>query len=200
MGLIGAIGAKKGAEEQARIAKEVAGNWKSLGNTEYSWFQPYMQSGTQTLGAQMSMLANPVNNQETLATYYASPEYDMMEQQAQYAAQTSAADPYSGMGGSATSNYLGNQAVSLGQNYLKSQNQARQQQFNNLGSISKLGLSASGTMGNLATKDMQGVADAMGIYGAAEGQAEMAPYQGAQEAVSNARRQMMTVGMALMMI
>ncbi|EEP9808245.1 hypothetical protein PP836_002670 [Salmonella enterica] len=171
---MGFLGAGSAAKAAAKVGKQVAGDWKKLGNTEYSWFSPYMDAGKQTLSGQMSLLANPVNSQEELATYYASPEYDMMEQQEQYAAQTSAADPYSGMGGSATSNYLGNQAVSLGQNYLKSQNQARQQQFNNLGSISKLGLSASGTMGNLATKDMRGVAEAAHMASEAQMQASAA--------------------------
>ena len=119
----------------------------------------------------------------------------MQEEQAQYAAETPA-----GMGGSATGNYLGAQSTQLGQQYLKSQAQGRQQQFTNLGGISKMGLSASGTMGNLGTKAMQGVASAMGIVGEAEAQAAMAPYQGAQQAVSGARRQMTTVGLALMMI
>lgn len=200
MGMIGAHGAKKAAEKQAKIAKEVAGDWKKVGQTEYTWFQPFMQAGTETLGAQMSMLANPVNTQQSLATYYASPEYAMQEEQEQYAAETSAADPYSGMGGSATSNYLGSQSTQLGQQYLQSQAKGRQQQFTNLGGISKMGLSASGTMGNLGTKAMQGVASAMGIAGEAEAQAAMAPYQGAQQAVSGARRQMTTVGLALMMI
>lgn len=171
MGLLGAGSAAKAA---AKVAKQVAGDWKKLGNTEYSWFEPYMQSGTQALSGQMQLLANPVNQQEELATYYASPEYAMEEQQAGYAASTTGANPYSGVGGSATSNLLGSQAVTLGQNYLKSMGTAREQEFNNLGSISKMGLNASGTMGNLATRDMQGIAEAAHMGSEAQMQASAA--------------------------
>lgn len=169
---MGLLGASAAAKKAAKVAKQVAGEWKKLGQTEYTWFQPFMQAGTETLGAQMSMLANPVNTQQSLATYYASPEYAMQEEQEQYAAETSAADPYSGMGGSATGNYLGSQSTQLGQQYLQSQAKGRQQQFTNLGGISKMGLSASGTMGNLATKDMQGVASAARMGSEAQMQAE----------------------------
>jgi hypothetical protein len=174
MGLLGSAGAKKAAEEQAKIAKRVAGDWQKLGQTEYSWFQPFMQSGTEALSGQMALLANPMNSQEELASYYSGPEYALQEQQAQYQAQSTAANPYSSMGGSATGNYLGTQSTTLGQNYLKSQAQGRQQEFTNLGGISKMGLSASGTMGSLGTKAMQGIASAMGTYADAEAQAEMA--------------------------
>lgn len=155
MGLFGnnssdAISAANAQYQQTM--KQLAKGYGTLGKAQYGAISPYMNAGTQALGAQMDMLANPMNSQQALSDYYASPEYDQQMQAANYAAN-SAAEASGGLGNTATGNALAAQSAEMGQNYLNSLGKQRQQQFNNLGGLSKQGLNATNTMGKWAADD-----------------------------------------------
>ena len=183
MGLIGSAGAKKAAQAQAEMMKKIAGGYKKLGQTQYSWISPYMDAGTQALNAQMQMLANPINNQAALSDYYAGPQYAEQMQQAQYATQAGA-EAGGGLGNTATGNALAAQSSQMGNQYLQGLGQARQQQYGNLSGVSKQGLNATNTMGNWAYKDYNSAANLLTGAASAQGQSTMAPYTGAQSALN----------------
>lgn len=177
MGMIAAAGAKKAGEQKAEAMKKIAEGYGKVGKKQYEWISPYMNAGTQTLSAQMQMLANPINNQAALSDYYAGPQYGEQMQNAQYATQAGA-EAGGGLGNTATGNALAAQSSQMGTQYLQGLNQNRQQQFGNLGGISKQGLNATNTMGNWAYKDYNSAAGLLTGAASAEAQATAAPYQG----------------------
>lgn len=183
MGMIGSIGAGKAAKAQAEAMKEIAKGYGKLGQKQYDWISPWMEAGKTALNAQMQMEANPLNSQAALTDYYAGPQYAQQEAEAQYATEA-AAEATGGMGNTATSNALASQSTQLGQQYLQGLNKQRSQQFQQLGGISSQGLGATKQMGNWAYQDYNSAANVLGMGAQAEGQATMAPYSGAQSAVS----------------
>lgn len=182
MGMISSMGAGKAAEQQAKAMKEIAKGYGTLTKRQYEEYSPYMNAGKGALTAQMQMLANPINNQAAMSTYYASPEYAMQQDAANYAAM-SGASAAGTTGNTATSNALATQATQLGQNYLASLDKARQQQINTLGDISKQGLSATNAMAGHAGKNYNSAASYLGSAAGLEGQADMAPYSGIQSSL-----------------
>ncbi|WP_368766720.1 hypothetical protein [Enterobacter hormaechei] len=196
MGLIGSIGAGKAAQAQAQAMKKIAEGYGKLGKKQYEWISPWMDAGKGALTTQMQMLANPLNSQAALSDYYAGPQYAMQEEQAQYALN-SAAEATGTTGATATGNALASQSVSLGQNYLNSLNKQRSQQFQQLGGISNQGLGATKTMGNWAYQDYNSAANVLGQAAGLQGQADMAPYAGA-DAFLNKQMGMAMQGFGLM--
>lgn len=138
--------------EYQQAMHNLAKGYGKLGQSQYGAISPYMNAGTQALSAQLQMLANPMNSQQALSDYYASPEYDQQMQAANYAAN-SAAEATGGLGNSATGNALAAQSADMGQQYLQGLGKQRQQQFSNLGGLSKQGLNATNTMGKWASDD-----------------------------------------------
>lgn len=191
MGIVSSIGAGKAAEEQAKALKKIAQGYGTLTKKQYEAISPWMDAGKGALTAQMQMLANPINNQAALSGYYASPEYALQQDAASYAAMAGA-EATGTLGNTATSNALAAEATSLGQNYLKSLNQQRQQQFTNLGGISSQGLGATKTMGGWASDNYNAAASMMRGASTAEGQSTMAPYMGVQSMLN---RSLWSLGM-----
>lgn len=183
MGMLGSMGAGKAAAAQAEALKEIAGGYKKVGQKQYDWISPWMNAGTEALSTQMQMLANPLNTQGALSDYYAGPQYDMQMDQAQYAAQAGA-EAAGGLGNTATGNALASQSVDMGNQYLQGLTKQRQQQFSNLGGISKQGLGATQTMGNWAFQDYNAAAQMLGQAAGVQGQADAAPYMGAQSNIN----------------
>lgn len=191
MGMKSSIGAGKAAGKQAEAMKKIAQGYGTLTKKQYEAISPWMEAGQGALTAQMQMLANPINNQAALSTYYASPEYAMQQDAASYAAMAGA-EATGTLGNTATANALAAEATSLGQNYLKSLNQGRQQQMNTLGDISNQGLGATKTMGGWASQNYNAAANMLTGASSAEGQETMVPYMGAQ---SMFNRGMWSLGM-----
>lgn len=185
MGMLSSMGASKAAAAQAQAMKEIAQGYGKLGKQQYSWISPWMNAGTQSLNAQMQMLANPMNSQGALSDYYAGPQYDQQMQQAQYASQAGA-EAAGTMGNTATGNALASQSATMGSQYLSGLQKQRQQQFGNLGGISKQGLGATQTMGNWASQDYNSAAQILSGAAGAQGQADAAPYMGAQQNINRA--------------
>lgn len=50
-GLIGGIGASNAAEEQIKMMEQIAQGYGKLGQQQYDWISPWMEAGTQALGA-----------------------------------------------------------------------------------------------------------------------------------------------------
>jgi hypothetical protein len=141
--------------------KQLAKGYGTLGKYQYGAISPYMHAGTQSLSAEMQMLANPLNSQQALSDYYAGPQYAQQEQAAEYALN-SQGEATGGLGNSASGNALASQTVDMGQNYLTGLNKARQQQFTNLSGLSRQGLNATDTMGKWAADDYGNAAGLMG--------------------------------------
>jgi hypothetical protein len=140
---------------------QLAKGYGTLGKGQYNAISPYMNAGTQALSAEMQMLANPMNSQQALSDYYAGPQYDQQMQAANYAAN-SEAEATGGLGNSATGNALASQSAKMGQDYLTGLGKQRQQQFNNLGGLSRQGLNATNTMGKWAADDYGNAAGLLG--------------------------------------
>lgn len=161
MGLFSGNSAADAASEYSDQMKKIAQGYGTLGKYQYQAISPYMNAGTQALSAQLEMLANPINNQQALSDYYASPQYAEQEQAAEYALN-SQAEATGGLGNTATGNALAAQTTQMGQNYLTGLNKQRQQQFTNLGGLSKQGLNATTTMGKWAGDDYNKAAGYLG--------------------------------------
>ncbi|WP_370610901.1 DNA transfer protein [Klebsiella aerogenes] len=153
--------------------KKIAQGYGTLGKYQYQAISPYMNAGTQALSAQLEMLANPINNQQALSDYYASPQYAEQEQAAEYALN-SQAEATGGLGNTATGNALAAQTTQMGQNYLTGLNKQRQQQFTNLGGLSKQGLNATTTAGKWASDDYNKAAGYLGSAANAQANAAAA--------------------------
>lgn len=161
MGLLSGNSAKNAAEDYSNSMKKIAKGYGTLGKYQYGAISPYMNAGLQALDTQMQMLANPINQQQALSDFYASPGYDQQEQAAEYALN-SQAEATGGLGNTATGNALAAQTTDMGQNYLNSLSKQRQQQFTNLGGLSKQGLSATNTMGDWASRDYENASRYLG--------------------------------------
>ena len=74
MGMLSSAGAGKAAEQQAKMMKEIARGYGKLTKRQYEEISPWMQAGKGALTAQMQMLANPINSQAALSTFYSSPD------------------------------------------------------------------------------------------------------------------------------
>lgn len=179
MGLIGSIGAGKAAEAQAETMKKIAQGYGKLGQKQYDWISPWMDAGKGALTAQMQMLSNPLNSQAALSDYYAGPQFAMQQDQAQYALD-SAAEATGTTGATATGNALASQTVTLGNNYLQGLNKQRSQQMQQLSGVSNQGMNATKTMGNWAYQDYNSAANVLGKAAGLQGQADLAPYTGAE--------------------
>jgi hypothetical protein len=167
MGLLSGHSARKAADEYSNTMKSIAQGYGTLGKAQYGAISPWMDAGTQALSAQLQMLANPINQQQALSDFYASPQYDQQQQAAQYAMDAQA-EATGGLGNTATSNALAAQTTSMGQNYLNSLGKQRQQQFTNLGGLSKQGLNATDTMGNWAQQGYNSAANYLGNAASAQ--------------------------------
>ncbi|MDR3105660.1 MAG: hypothetical protein LBU96_14585 [Yokenella regensburgei] len=181
MGLLSSAGVSGAADEYNKAMKNIASGYGTLTQAQYGGMSPYMQAGKGALTAQMQMLANPVNQQTALSMYYASPEYAMQQDAANYATMA-AAEATGSTGNTATANTIASQATQLGQNYLNSLNKQRQTQMDTLGDISRQGLTATTTMGNWASRNVGEIAGLAQQAANMSAQAAMAPYTGAQGA------------------
>jgi hypothetical protein len=161
MGLLSGNSAVDAANAYAETMQQIAQGYGKLGKAQYGAISPYMGAGTQALGAQLQMLANPINNQQALSDYYSSPQYAEQEQAAEYVLN-SQAEAGGGLGNTATGNALASQTTDMGQSYLQGLSKQRQQQFTNLGGLSKQGLNATNTMGNWASQDYNNAAGYLG--------------------------------------
>lgn len=182
--LVGGAGASAAAQAQAKMMAQIADEWHQVGQMQYGWMSPYMNAGTTALTAQMQMLANPINQQAALNDYYSGPQYDQQMQQAQYATNANA-EATGGLGNTATGNAIANTSTQLGQQYLHGLTQQRNETFNQLGGLSKQGLSASTSMGNFAHQDMQGRAKVLAGQGAAKAGGIAGATAGATKALGN---------------
>lgn len=185
MGLLSGNSAADAANAYAGSMKKIAQGYGTLGKDQYKAISPYMSAGTQALSAQMEMLANPINQQQALSDYYSGPEYAQQEQAAQYALN-SQGEATGGLGNSASGNALASQTTQLGQQYLQGLSKGRQQQFSNLGGLSRQGLSATNTMGKWAGDDYNHAAGYLSDAASAKEQAAMAPSQGLASGITGA--------------
>ncbi|WP_343529304.1 hypothetical protein [Yokenella regensburgei] len=179
--LMGA-GARKGAEQEAEALKALVPYYGALTKAQYGAMSPYMQAGKGALTAGMQMLANPINSQVALSTYYASPEYAMQQDAANYATMA-AAEATGSTGNTATANTLAAQATQLGQNYLASLNKQRQAQLQTLGNVSEQGMRATTTMGEWASRNLNQATGLLAGAAGLEGQAAAAPFMSAGRAM-----------------
>lgn len=186
MGLLSGNSAADAANQYANTMKQIGKGYGTLGKYQYGAISPYMNAGTQALNAQLQMLANPLNSQQALTDYYAGPQYAEQEQAAEYALN-SQAEATGGLGNTATGNALAAQTTQMGQNYLTGLNKQRQQQFNNLSGLSKMGLNATTTMGKWASDDYNKAAGYLGSGANAQ----------ANAAAADARRNASMLGGAL---
>lgn len=161
MGLLSGNSAADAAAQYQKEMQQIAKGYGTLGKYQYGAISPYMNAGTQALSAVMQMEANPINNQQALSDYYASPQYAEQEQAAEYGLNAQA-EATGGLGNTATGNALAAQTTQMGQNYLTGLNKQRQQQFNNLSGLSKMGLNATTTMGKWASDDYNKAAGYLG--------------------------------------
>jgi hypothetical protein len=85
----------------------------------------------------------PIDRNQQLSQYFASPEYQMMSDQARYQG-LNAAEATGGLGSTATGNMLSSIAPQLGQNYLSMMTDQQNNMYGQLLGLSNIGLSAAG--------------------------------------------------------
>ena len=105
--------------------------------------QPFLNAGLTGLTGLQGIAGKPIDRNASLAEYYASPEYQMLSDQARYQS-LNAAEATGGLGSTATGNMLASIAPQLGQNYLSMLTDQQNNRYGQLLGLTNVGLSAAG--------------------------------------------------------
>lgn len=148
-GVIGGIGAHKGAKEQQKYQDKAMNQQRQGYEDAVKWMSPYEKAGQTGLAGLQEIAGQPIDRNQLLQQYFASPEYKMMSDQARYSS-LSAAEATGGLGSTATGNMLASIAPTLGQNYLTDMTNQQQNMYSQLMGLSGFGAEAANALGNYA--------------------------------------------------
>lgn len=148
-GVIGGIGAHKGAKEQQKYQDKSMDQVKAGYGNAVNWVSPYEKAGQTGLAGLQAIAGKPIDRNQLLQQYFSSPEYQMMSDQARYQG-LNAAEATGGLGSTATGNMLSSIAPTLGQNYLADMTNQQQNMYSQLMGLSGLGAEAANALGNYA--------------------------------------------------
>lgn len=139
----GITGANKAADAQIGAAKDSNQMSWNIYQDQKKTNQPFLQAGLQGLTGLQGIAGQPIDRNQQLSQYFASPEYQMMSDQARYQG-LNAAEATGGLGSTATGNMLSSIAPQLGQNYLSMMTDQQNNMYGQLLGLSNIGLSAAG--------------------------------------------------------
>lgn len=148
-GVIGGIGAHKAAKQQQKYQDKAMSQQREGYQNAVEWMSPYREAGQSALTGLQGIAGQPIDRNQALAQYFASPEYKMMSDQARYQS-LNAAEATGGLGSTATGNQLASIAPTLGQNYLADMTNQQQNMYSQLMGLSGLGAESANALGNYA--------------------------------------------------
>lgn len=147
--ILGGIGANKAAKQQQKYQDKAMDQSKAGYNNAVNWVSPYEKAGRTALEGLKGIAGQPIDRNASLAEYFASPEYQMMGDQARNQVLRSA-QATGGLGSTATGNLLSSIAPTLGQNYLADMTNQQQNMYGQLMGLSGFGAEAANALGNYA--------------------------------------------------
>jgi len=147
--ILGGIGANKAAKQQQKYQDKAMDQSKAGYNSAVNWVSPYEQVGRTGLAGLQGIAGQPIDRNQSLAEYFASPEYNMMSSQARTQG-LNAVEATGGLGSTATGNMLASIAPTLGQNYLADMTNQQQNMYGQLMGLSGFGAEAANALGNYA--------------------------------------------------
>lgn len=147
--VLGGIGANKAAKQQQKYQDKAMDQSKAGYNNAVNWVSPYEKAGRTALEGLQGIAGQPIDRNASLAEYFASPEYQMMGDQARNQVLRSA-QATGGLGSTATGNLLSSIAPTLGQNYLADMTNQQQNMYSQLMGLSGFGAEAANALGNYA--------------------------------------------------
>lgn len=139
----GITGANKAADAQIGAAKDSNQMAWNIYQDQKKTNQPFLNAGLTGLTGLQGIAGKPIDRNASLAEYYASPEYQMLSDQARYQS-LNAAEATGGLGSTATGNMLASIAPQLGQNYLSMLTDQQNNMYGQLLGLTNVGLSAAG--------------------------------------------------------
>ena len=139
----GITGANKAADAQIGAAKDSNQMAWNIYQDQKKTNQPFLNAGLTGLTGLQGIAGKPIDRNASLAEYYASPEYQMLSDQARYQS-LNAAEATGGLGSTATGNMLASIAPQLGQNYLSMLTDQQNNRYGQLLGLTNVGLSAAG--------------------------------------------------------
>lgn len=170
LSVVSSIGQSKSAKKAAGAQMDAAQAARDFITEQYEagkeQLDPYTKYGEENLRSLQDAM-NPLNRQEELSAYYASPEYKMLADQAR-GQQLAAAEATGGLGSTANANSLAAIAPQLGMNYLGQREQQRADLFNRLFNTTQMGFGASQMQAQMAQNYGAQIADTIQQKGAAQ--------------------------------
>ncbi len=139
----GITGANKAADAQVGAARDSNQMAWNIYQDQKKTNEPFLNAGLAGLKGLQGIAGQPIDRNVSLAQYFASPEYQMMNDQARNGILRSA-QATGGLGSTATGNLLSSIAPQLGQNYLNMMTDQQNNMYGQLLGLSNVGLSAAG--------------------------------------------------------
>lgn len=168
------LSSKKASKAQTQAADQAAQVQREQFEAMQKNLAPFLKFGKSQLPGLQGVM-QPLNRQDELAAYYASPEFDMLSRQAR-GQQLAASEATGGLGSSATSNALAAIAPQLGMNYLGQREAQQADLFNRLMSGAGMGLNAASMTGTAGQNYASQASQAYQQAGQARAGAAMAPF------------------------
>lgn len=148
-GVIGGIGAHKAAKVQQKYQDKAMNQTREGYQNAVDWVSPYQAAGQSALAGLQGIAGQPIDRNQLLQQYFASPEFNMLNDQARYNSLSSA-EATGGLGSTAMSNRLASIAPMLAQNYLSDMTNQQQNMYAQLMGLSGLGAESANALGNYA--------------------------------------------------
>ncbi|EPL5323451.1 TPA: DNA transfer protein [Citrobacter freundii] len=139
----GITGANAAADAQTGAARDSNQMAWNIYQDQKKTNEPFLNAGLSGLKGLQGIAGQPIDRNKLLSQYYASPEYQMLSDQARYQG-LNAAEATGGLGSTATGNMLSSIAPQLGQNYLSMMTDQQNNMYGQLLGLSNVGLSAAG--------------------------------------------------------
>lgn len=160
--IVGSItGANQAAQAQVDVANQSNATNLQMYREQQQRLQPWLAAGQTGLAGLTGIAGNPIDRNASLQSYFASPEYQQLANQARYQG-LNAAEATGGLGSTATGNMLSAIAPQLGQNYLNMMTDQQNNMYQQLMGLSNVGLTAAGasnaSSGNYANSYGQNMA------------------------------------------
>lgn len=148
-GVIGGIGAHKGAKEQQKYQDKAMNQQREGYQSAVGWLTHYQDAGESALKGLQGIAGQPIDRNKLLTDYFKSQEYNQLANQARYQG-LNAAEATGGLGSTATGNMLASIAPTLGQNYLTDMTNQQQNMYAQLMGLAGLGAESANALGNYA--------------------------------------------------
>lgn len=163
----GITGANAAADAQTGAARDSNQMAWNIYQDQKKTNEPFLNAGLSGLKGLQGIAGQPIDRNKLLSQYYASPEYQMLSDQARYQG-LNAAEATGGLGSTATGNMLSSIAPQLGQNYLSMMTDQQNNMYGQLLGLSNVGLSAAGANNAAAGDYSNAYGNNMGQIGAAQ--------------------------------